>query len=150
MTNTHCFKAKISLSVLKKETNTEKKMQKHFFFSQVKSCHLIIPASPVLNLNQHLGATVQSANVISRDIYNKQVAYSVTSLKAEEILIPKHKSLSHNNSVSCAVDMRSGSQITCFSMFFLLHFWGRGLVLFKVTSEDTFVDKAYISLRIYL
>lgn len=31
MTNAHCFKAKINLSVLKKETNTEKKMQKHFF-----------------------------------------------------------------------------------------------------------------------
>ena len=46
--------------------------------------------------------------------------------------------------------MWSGSQITCFSVFFLLHFWGRGLVLFKVTSEDAFVDKAYISLRIYL
>lgn len=57
MTNTHCFKAKINLSVLKRETNTEKKMQKHFF-PHVKNCHLIIPASPVLNLNQHLAATV--------------------------------------------------------------------------------------------
>lgn len=50
-------KAKISLSVLKSKTHTEKKMQKHFF-SQVKNCHLIIPVSPVLNLNQHLGATI--------------------------------------------------------------------------------------------
>ena len=46
--------------------------------------------------------------------------------------------------------MWSGSQITCFSMLFLLHFGGRGLVLFKVTSEDAFVVKELISPRIYL